>query len=193
MSGMPSDSYGFPGSPLDPPGVPNSSNSSATVSHDQGRFGLVRNNTIRTGSNQFWLDSVKQFIFENNDVEGVGVMAGGNNIAAYSGGYTQHIFMAGNSFAMSWGNDRESMTFDPACSHYTGPWLTVSASGRNFTTPTLNGSHMASDHFFLKQALGAEVMVMNGTGSYQSRRLLDWGHTAAGGLWWLLDLSLIHI
>jgi hypothetical protein len=29
--------------------------------------------------------------------------------------------------------------------------------------------------------------VMNGTGAYQSRRLLDWGHTAAGGLWWLLD------
>ena len=79
------------------------------------------------------------------------------------------------------------MTFDPACSHYTGPWLTVSSSGRNYTTPIVNGSHLAGDNFFLKQAKGAEVVVMNGTGAYQSRRLLDWGHTAAGGLWWLLD------
>jgi hypothetical protein len=79
------------------------------------------------------------------------------------------------------------MTFDPACSHYTGPWLTVSSSGRNYTTPIVNGSNLAGDNFFLKQAKGAEVMVMNGTGAYQSRRLLDWGHTAAGGLWWLLD------
>jgi len=88
---------------------------------------------------------------------------------------------------LSWGNDRETMTFDPACSHYSGPWLTVSTSGRNFTTPTVNGSHLAGDHFFLNQAHGAEVMVVNGSGAYQSRRLMDWGHTQSGGLWWLLD------
>jgi hypothetical protein len=76
------------------------------------QFGLVRGNTA---------------------LHGASPMAGGSNIATYEGGDAHHMYLGGNSWAHTYGNDREVMTYDDAGTTYTGPLLGVSADGMNIT------------------------------------------------------------
>ena len=52
-------------------------------------------------------------------------MAGGNNIATYSGDASHHLFLANNVYRQAYGNDRETMTYDDFGSAYYGGFTGV--------------------------------------------------------------------
>ena len=84
------------------------------------RFGLISGNRIWSGGAAHWFDQMKQVIFENNHMTGISLMAMGNNIDTYGGGYAQNIYHSHNTFEQIWGNDREVMTTDNLGSYYFG-------------------------------------------------------------------------
>jgi hypothetical protein len=160
------------------------------------QFGLVRGNKVLHGGNCHWWDGNKQLIYEQNSCTGASPMAGGSNIATYEGGDAHHLYLGGNSWAHTYGNDREVMTYDDAGTVYTGPLLGVSANGRNLTLRGGNFSAPAGSHNMRTGAKmnaqlnhGKVVVITNGTGAGQYRRVVDWSWdvSEAGHSHWVLD------
>ena len=114
-------------------------------------------------------------------------MAGGNNIATYSGGFTQHLYLAGNAYYHAYGNDRETMTFDDAGSVYMGQ--AVQIKNRTLQTPGGNFSVIGGPKQNSKNNDGKMVVVVNGTGAGQYRRVLNWSWSTDPAVpsQWLLD------
>ena len=86
------------------------------------------------------------------------------------------------------------MTYDDRGSVYTGPILGLSADGRNLTLR--GGNFSASDHdehtgmkANAQLNFGKAVVLSNGTGAGQYRRVVDWDWDTApnGKSWWVLD------
>jgi len=153
-------------------------------------WGWVSGNKIWNGQNAHGSDQWKQVIFEHNTIVGISLTAGGNHVASYNGGYAQHLHFNGNSYQHVWGGDREVMTYDNAGGAYFGP-LTSSgadasaamATGRTdrsgLTIKTL-GPRIPLNRTGDKSSVngggwvvvGGALLVLNGTGAGQVRRLV---------------------
>lgn len=153
------------------------------------RFALIRNNTIWNGGACFWADQAKEVIFEGNRCSGVSPMSGGNGIMTYGGGYAQHVFWGGNSIRHVWGNDREVMTFDNRGNQYFGTVSSVSADGTNVSTYGRGAAFGNGNGYDVR---GGALVVLNGTGAGQIRRILDFRMEDAlnGSGWFTLDAPL---
>jgi hypothetical protein len=138
-------------------------------------------------------DQWKQSIVEDNAINGISLASAGNNIASYNGGYAHHIYMAGNSFAHIWGGDREVMTYDNAGGAYFGPLVSDGAKGTSSSITTLYdriplnrsaGKNSANGGGWV--VVGGAVIVLNGTGAGQIRRVV----ANPGPREWVLDRPL---
>jgi hypothetical protein len=158
--------------------------------HDTS-YGNIARNTIWSAGGCHWFDGTQQVIYENNECTGVGRMAGGDNIASYAGGFAHHLFLGSNLYNQDWGNDREIMTYDDAGEAYNGRWLSLTHGGRLLTTPGGNLSDSRNggpkQNFAMNE--GKAVVIGNGTGAGQYRRVVNWSwDSSAGGLAkWTLD------
>jgi hypothetical protein len=150
------------------------------------RAALIRNNTIWNGGACFWADQAKEVIFEDNVCSGISPMSGGNGIMTYGGGYAQHVFWGHNTIRHVWGNDREVMTFDNRGNQYFGPVVSVSVDGVNVTTTGRGAGDGNGNGYDVR---GGAVVVVNGTGAGQIRRILDFRLDDAlnGSGWFTID------
>ena len=131
-------------------------------------------------------------IYEGNTCTGNSPMAGGNNIATYSGDATHHLYLANNVYRQAYGNDRETMTYDDFGSAYFGRYsgletqndgtAILKTPGGNRTTV---GGKKSNDVVNFDKA----VVVVNGSGAGQYRRLIgwDWANDPANQSTWHLD------
>ena len=134
------------------------------------RFALIRNNTIWNGGACFWADQAKEVIFEGNTCTGNSPMSGGNGIMTYGGGYAQHVFWGTNTIRHVWGNDREVMTYDNRGNQYFGAVVGVSPNGINISTYGRGAGFGNGNGYDVR---GGAVVVVNGTGAGQIRRIID--------------------
>ena len=150
------------------------------------RFALIRNNTIWNGGACFWADQAKEVIFEDNTCQGISPMAGGNGIMTYGGGYAQHVWWGTNTVRDVWGNDREVMTFDNRGNQYFGPVVGVSSDGTNVSTFGRGAGFGNGNGYDVR---GGALVVMNGTGAGQIRRIIDFSLDADlnGTGWFTID------
>ncbi len=173
---------------------------SAWISIGNGHFetnasyGLVARNKLWSGNAAHWFNQVHQLVYEDNSWVGVAMQAYGSNIDTYNGGYSQNLYLAGNSYHFSYGGDREMMTLDTLNAYYFGP---VKTSSSRATLPTVtlapcsggDGSNFAERESITsggravipcrmtdsgQSVAGGAVSVMNGTGAGQVRRISSW-------------------
>eukprot|EP01052_Picozoa_sp_SAG31_P022416 SAG31_NODE_1782_length_7281_cov_5.022139_5_plen_372_part_00 len=103
-------------------------------------------------------------------------MAGGNNLATYSGDATHHLYLANNIYKQAYGNDRETMTYDDFGSAYYGGFIDLQTQGDTtiLRTPggnrTVVGGKKQNDVVNFDKA----IVIVNGSGAGQYRRLIDW-------------------
>ena len=132
-------------------------------------------------------------IFEDNDVTGVSLVAGGQSFGTGPwGGYTHNYLSARNTLRFTWGNDREVMTYDAEGVQYFG---SVSAlNGSLLTAPNCPGilgarfeppKSEAPSTMPVSNPRGGMVLITDGPGAGQYRRIVDWGvrRTIAAGIW----------
>lgn len=175
-----------------PPGPPTSDPHASRGPWLNSEFGLITGNTIWNGGNCHWFDSVHMLIYEGNTCTGNSAMAGGNNIATYSGDATHHLYLANNVYRQAWGNDRETMTYDDFGSAYYGAFTSIESNSDGtavLRTPggnrTTIGGKKKNDIVNFDKA----VVVVNGSGAGQYRRLIgwQWANDPAESSSWHLD------
>lgn len=156
-------------------------------------FGLIQRNVLWHGEDCQWFDRANHLIFEGNICTGNNPMAGGvsgNVVASYGGRSTNRLYIGGNTYRHTYGNNREAQTGDNFGSIYGGIFLGISEDGLNLTTPGGNFSVVGG----LKKGstdlnFGKAIVILNGTGAGQYRRVVGWSwdHTDGGTSWWLLN------
>jgi hypothetical protein len=129
----------------------------------------------------------RQVIFERNTATGSSVIAMGQSVGTGpDGGVAQHILHADNTVSLVWGNDREVVTYDDAGGAYWG--AIAGTAGANLTTAADTKS--AGD-WHLGGWAGGAVVILNGTGAGQYRRIVVPGigaePTNPGNRTWVLD------
>ena len=116
----------------------------------------------------------------------------------YEGGFSQNLYLSGNSYSFSYGGDREMMTLDTLLAYYFGAVLSSSlpnttTAAKEVTPPsvTLNPcSTTSGDARQWEEAPsrsppcvmtnsgqkveGGAIVVHNGTGAGQMRRIVSW-------------------
>jgi hypothetical protein len=130
------------------------------------RFGLIANNTARSGGSCHWFDGVQQLIFENNTCDGASLTSEGSNLDTYGCPMQQHAYMHANKVTNTWGYDREVMTFDGDDRHgqnVEGAAVSVSADGLNITLNCVPGR---------AAPVGGAATTVSGTGAGQVRRIV---------------------
>ena len=143
-------------------------------------FGHIRGNTFRNGGACHWFDGIQQLIYDDNRCIGNSPMAGGSNVATYSGGYSHHLYLGDSSYEHVYGNDRETMTYDDAGSTYFGSLVRVSGSSAAASGPAVletpggNFSTVGGPKRNTEYNFGKAVIVANGTGAGQYRRVVLW-------------------
>eukprot|EP00037_Helgoeca_nana_P001409 m.26704 g.26704 ORF g.26704 m.26704 type:complete len:622 (+) comp11832_c0_seq2:743-2608(+) len=152
-------------------------------------YGQLSRNVVHNGGSAFEMDQWKQVVVEDNEVTGAALSSFGNNIATYNGGYAQHIAMLNNSIAQVWGGDREVMTYDNAGGAYFGvlesvDGVTVTAGGDRIPLNRYGTNNSATGGGWV--VTGGALIVLNGTGAGQVRRIVE----SVGSRGWVLDLPL---
>lgn len=135
----------------------------------------------------------RQVIFEQNVILGATEAAGGQSLGTGpDGGVAQHVYHADNRIQVclsgggawggegsiyvhyadnriqfTWGGDREVMTYDDAGGAYYGALASV-----NGTTVTLADDSWPAGSWARGAWYGSQIMVINGTGATQSRRIV---------------------
>jgi hypothetical protein len=110
----------------------------------------------------------RQVIFEQNAILGATEAAGGQSLGTGpDGGVAQHVYHADNRLQFTWGGDREIMTYDDAGGAYYGPLASVEG-----TTVTLAADAWPAGAWERDAWYGAQIMIINGTGATQSRRVI---------------------
>lgn len=146
-------------------------------------FGVVARNRIYNGGAAHFTNQWNQVIFENNYIHGISVIAMGQSIGtAPWGGYDAHILIQDNHYRFVWGNDREVMTFDDAGGSYFGTLQSVNGTG----LVTSNDCWLPQDTEWGGWGGGA-VVVLNGTGAGQWRRIAVPNGNATGNRTWQVD------
>lgn len=139
-------------------------------------YGLLRGNTIRNGGGALGMDQWKQVIVENNAISGASLASGGNYIASYNGGYAQHVAFLNNSVSHVWGGDREVITYDNAGGAWFGALAASSgkrvvATGDRLPLNRTGTNSSATGGGWV--VVGGALLVLNGTGAGQIRRVVD--------------------
>ena len=139
--------------------------------HELGGYGLLARNRLFNGKGPTVdCDGAKQWIVEDNQITGVSPMSGGNSIATGESAFMHHLYWGRNRFQFDWGQDREIMTFDGGGIGYGGELAAVDESGTVLTSARL----CHPTHIFT----GGSVLILNGTGAGQVRRLISWAVAA---------------
>ena len=153
-------------------------------------FGNVARNKLYSGNAAHWFNQVHQVVFEDNHWIGVAMQAYGSNIDTYNGGFSQNLYLSGNSYSFSYGGDREMMTLDTLIAYYFGPAKSSSSTPSVDPTVTLDPCNDATNAAMVnakhqpvlpckmtsggQKVLGGAVTVQNGTGAGQTRRIVAW-------------------
>ena len=130
------------------------------------RSGVITRNKMMHGGACHWFDSAREILWESNECQGNNVIAMGNTIATYSGGYQQHIYLGSSSDSGIYGNDRETMTYDNAGNTYFGRVRNVSADGLKYSVVGA-----PQTRFNRANIVGGVMVVITGTGAGQYRRI----------------------
>ena len=144
------------------------------------RFGNIQRNRMWNGMTSHWFDNARDIVFESNWMTGVSLTAYGNNIDSYGGGFAQHVLLQNNTYEMVWGNDREITTYDNAGGCYLGPISTFDGS-------SVSGVGTASG----AECGGGGILVLNGTGQGQLRRVVNQSADSDGNAKWVMDKPFI--
>lgn len=109
----------------------------------------------------------------------------------YEGGYSQNLYLSGNSYSFSYGGDREMMTLDTLLAYYFGTVIS-STEPESVSPPTVtlnpcDASEEERGHAPLSRSAppcvmtssgqtveGGAIVVHNGTGAGQMRRIVSW-------------------
>jgi hypothetical protein len=125
-------------------------------------------NVIYGGTATHFMHMWRQVIFEQNVVIGAIEVAGGQSLGTGpDGGVAQHVYHADNRIQFTWGGDREVMTYDDAGGAYYGALASV-----NGTTITLENDAWPAGTWERGGWYGSQIMIINGTGASQSRRVV---------------------
>ena len=89
----------------------------------------------------------------------------------YGGGYAQHIWWGNNEIRNVWGNDREVLTYDNRGNQYFGAVRGTSFRGTNISTFGRGAGFGNGNGYDVR---GGALVVVNGTGAGQIRRILDY-------------------
>jgi hypothetical protein len=134
---------------------------------EMGGYGLLARNKLWNGKGPTVdCDGAKQWIVEENQITGVSPMSGGNSVATGESAFMHHLYWGKNRFQFDWGQDREIMTFDGGGIGYGGAIASVDGTGTVIKTKRL----CHPTHIFT----GGCVLILNGTGAGQVRRLIAW-------------------
>ena len=118
-------------------------------------------------------------------------MAGGNNIATYSGDATHHLYLANNVYRQAYGNDRETMTYDDFGSAYYGSFVDIQTHGNATVLRTPGGNRSVIGGKKQNDIVNYDkaVVIVNGSGAGQYRRLIewDWANDPSKTSTWQLD------
>lgn len=128
-------------------------------------YGYVARNRLWNGAAAHVMNQWMQVIFEQNDISGTSLMAMGQAVGSSAGGYDHHIAVLDNSYHFVFGNDREVMTFDDAGGAYWGALSAVEGA-----TLTIAHDSKATTSEWGGWG-GGSVVVLNGTGAGQWRRI----------------------
>ena len=116
-------------------------------------------------------------------------------VCRYNGGFAQHIMLMNNSIEQIWGGDREVITYDNAGGAYFGRLAHVDPASPNITTldpriPVNRSSGSSSTTPGGGWVVeGGALVVLNGSGSGQVRRIVV-AADAAAPFEWVLDSPL---
>ena len=160
-----------------PPGPPGTDPHASRGPWKNAEFGLIANNEFWNGDNCHWFDSIHQLIYEGNTCTVNSPMAGGNNIATYSGDATHHLYIANNLYRQAYGNDRETMTYDDFGSAYYGSYIGLETqSDRTAVLKTPGGNRTTVGGKKQNDVVNFDkaIVIVNGSGAGQYRRLIDW-------------------
>lgn len=159
----------------------------------QGRIqhGTIRNNQLWNGMMCFYMEALETTI-EHNVCSGSSETAGGNGL-----NFAQHIFFNNNTVLHVRNNDREVMTLDAEGVQYFGS--PTALDGSKLTAPNCPGildarfelpRSEASGVLPVTNPRGGMVIITDGPGAGQYRRIVDWGATGdvdVDPCWWQLD------
>lgn len=131
-------------------------------------YSYIARNVLYCGQASHFMQLWRQVIFERNVIFGATEAAGGQSFGTGPmGGVAQHVLHADNTIRFTWGGDREVMTTDDAGGAYYGPLESV-----NGTVLTLAGDAWPASDWEMGGWYGSQVLVLNGTGAAQTRRVV---------------------
>ena len=152
---------------LPAPGYPNCDHSTWPNNCHAAAYGLITRNKIFNGGAGHVMNQWSHVIFEFNQQQGISLMAMGQAIGTADGGYAAHIYLGDNDISGVFGNDREVMTFDCSGGLYYG-----GIAGVDGTVLTLAGDAWPADSMEWGGFAGGSVVIVNGTGTGQWRRIV---------------------
>ncbi len=142
------------------------SNSSIWLTNAEGAY--VSGNSFGNGfAGGYYLASVRNSVFERNEIRGIDPTATGGGINNWGGHATEHIYFARNRVLLAFGHDREAMTSDASGNAFFGHIVEV------------NGNAMMLGPNEHKHARpegnweGEGVFIVSGKGLGQFRRLVS--------------------
>ena len=111
----------------------------------------------------------------------------GNNVDNYGGGYSQHIYFGSSSIRQVWGNDREVLTYDsPGQAFYGRLQKDPTGTSTKLYAATGPGFIDWTKRTWFRPPQGGVMVVINGTGAGQSRRIVN-GDVTSSSAWFELD------
>jgi hypothetical protein len=150
------------------------------------QYSYIADNVIWNGQSSYFMQLWRQVIFERNVITGATETAGGQSLGTGPmGGMAQHILHADNVVRFTWGGDREVMTTDDAGGSYYGALAAV-----NGTSITLAADAWPASDWEMGGWFGSQMVVINGTGAHQIRRIVTPGVNVTPSLSnrsWVLD------
>lgn len=131
----------------------------------RGRGSLIASNTFYNGRwGWYSISGSDGVVFEKNSIVGADLMATGGGINCLDGSsYSQNVYLAGNSFSLLHGWDREAMTTDAGGGYYYGKVIS-----RDEVTLELSTEPMEQRRSWV----GAGVFIVGGRGQGQYRRIV---------------------
>lgn len=134
-------------------------------------FGYMGDNMVYNGGASHFMNQWMQIIYERNINTGISVISMGQSVGTGpDGGYAQNIYHSDNVIRLVNGNDKEVITFDDAGGSFWGTLASV-----NFTTLITSQDCRSAGDDKAGAWLGGSVVVVNGTGVGQIRRIVEQG------------------
>ena len=130
-------------------------------------YSIISDNIIWNGQSSHFMQLWRQVLIVRNVFTSATTNSGGQSVGTGPmGGVAQHILHADNTVRMTWGGDREVMTYDDAGGAYYGPLTAV-----NNSTITIAGDAWPASDWEMGGWGGGQMIVINGTGAGQNVRI----------------------